>query len=526
MAVSPLDKDCELDHPYFHVRIAHGVPKTNGLATFFAGHRIERNGTQKPDGIFAAWCWDGKRLQVFNDRYGFYPLFYFLRDGEVAVSTSILRLLAEGAPFEFDEPGLAVFLRLGFFIGDDTPFRAIRAVPPDAMFEWQDGKLEVRGRLIVNKPARISRDDAIDGYISLFRAAIKRRVPPSEDLVVPLSGGRDSRHILLELLSAGYSPRCVTFKREPPMRNWDAEAASQLAKTLKLDHVVLEQPRSRVNAELRKNLKTQLCSDEHTHYLVLLDYLKERLPALTLYDGIAGDVLSAGSFSLKAERLALFESARFDDLAQNLFAAYTQRRDHESFLSQLLCPKHYNRFGRALAISHLSQELVKHAAAANPPGSFTFWNRTRREIALVPYSILRGAATVFSPFLDHELYDFLSSLPTSMLLDHEFHTDTIRRAYPKFADIPFADQVTVPANQHRSYFRHFAGGMAWHFMSTKPSHLLRYSFMMPRLVRGALGRHYGGALFTSMGFQAFPLYLHQLEIVMREAANGDLNSES
>jgi hypothetical protein len=67
---------------------------------------------------------------------------YYCRDGEFAISSSIPRLIEAGAPIEVDEPALAVFLRLGFFIGDDTPYKHIRALPPGATLVW-DGALQL-----------------------------------------------------------------------------------------------------------------------------------------------------------------------------------------------------------------------------------------------------------------------------------------------------------------------------------------------------------------------------------------------
>jgi hypothetical protein len=47
----------------------------------------------------------------------------------------------------------------------------------------------------------------------------------------------------------------------------------------------------------------------------------------------------------------------------------------------------------------------------NPLGSFCFWNRTRREIALAPFSTLEGVPTVYAPYLDNHLFDFINCPP-------------------------------------------------------------------------------------------------------------------
>ena len=75
-------------------------------------------------GPWAQWHWDGSRLLAEVDRYGFYPLFYAQLPDGLALSESIAELLSLGVSAEFDDAAMAAFLRVGFFLGEDTPFRA------------------------------------------------------------------------------------------------------------------------------------------------------------------------------------------------------------------------------------------------------------------------------------------------------------------------------------------------------------------------------------------------------------------
>jgi asparagine synthase (glutamine-hydrolysing) len=421
------------DEPYFYARKVDGRFETRGRPACLLGHQLHYPGQDRLDGIYAEWSWDGRRLRVRNDRYGFYPLYYFKGEGEIAVSPSIPRLLALGVPTELDQPGLAVFLRLGFFIGEHTAFRAILALPPDATLEWEGDSPKLSGRIVVRKPERLDRDQVIDAYVALFREAMRRRAPTEEIFTVPLSGGRDSRHILFELLSTGHVPEyCITFQHYPPRQGHDLAAASRLTNDLGIAHVVLHQRESRIQAELRKNIKTNFCSDEHAQYLVLADYLKGRVGLV--YDGIAGDVLSASSF-LSQYRLELFSIGKLEELASMLL-------DEEVRASWLLRADRRHYFSRELAMHCLTNELAKHADAPNPIASFYFWNRTRREIALAPYRVYGEAIKVYSPFLDHDLFDLLASIPASLQVDRKLHTDAILRGYPQFAHIPFAPPET------------------------------------------------------------------------------------
>jgi asparagine synthase (glutamine-hydrolysing) len=467
----------------------------NPLCAF--GHKLEPTARDIPDGIFAEWSWDGSRLTVRNDRYGAYPIYYFTRPGEICVSTSIPELLAQGAPAELDERGLAAFLRLGFFIGVDTPFKAIRVVPPAASFAWRDGHLQVSGAYAKGKRQHLKRSEAVDAYISLFRAAIRRRPPPREDFAVPLSGGRDSRHILLELCAAGYQPKlCITIPPFPPVESDDPVVATALTEALGVRHVVLRQARSQLRAEIRKNFQTSFCSDEHAWAVAMVDYLRGRVT--TAYDGLGGGMLSGNQSSLNVERAMLFDAGRLTDLGRTLLGR------KEARLAKLLHANPYRRFDHDLAVEHLVAELQNHADAPNPWRSFLFWNKTLRENALVPYSMITHSAQVYSPYLDHDLYDFLTSLPANISLD--LHTETIHQAYPRFANIPYGER-RVSAGTYRHRARRLALELAWYACRQAPSPLVRTSTVLRWLLRGVLHGDY-----ARMSEGVHPLVPHLLQL--------------
>jgi hypothetical protein len=262
---------------------------------------------------------------------------------------------------------------------------------------------------------------------------------------------------------------------------------------VKSDHVVIEQKASRFQAELRNNIVTNLCADEHAWLLAVADELKGKVR--TVYDGIGGDVLSESGY-LNKERLDQFESGSFEALARGFFVYDTET------LKQLVVHENRSIIDDEMAIHHLIDELKKHENAPNPVTSFVFWNRTRREIALSPYGVFRHIPTVFSPYLDHEVYDFLSSLPPGIQLDKQFHSDAIRRAFPQYAHIPF-EEKNAPAAESRKQYIQFRKDFALYVVSKKPSSLFRRSSLMPDLLSPLVRRR----------LSPLVLYLFQLELV-------------
>lgn len=425
-----------MEYPWIIVRKEGDRWVADGRARFEAGHRLPLpdGGT---DGIYAGWNWDGQRLLAENDRYGVQPLFYCHHDGKLMLSPSVIQLIALGAPAELDDAAMATFARLGFFLAEDTPFRAIRALPPNAMFEFADGRLTVRGKLTIVPPQSMTEAQAVEGYLDRFRGSIRRRPPTSDHFATPLSGGRDSRHILLELCAQNHAPQqAITIRRYRPKPGDDQSQANAIATAVGVPHHTVVPSRSFTDYESQKNVLTHFCTDEMWWVIPVSEHVRGRFDCL--WDGLAGDVLSAGLFLREVDHRA-FEAGQLERVAEELFKEWS---GSEAAVNGILHPDDQKRFTRELAMERTIQELRRHAGAASPISSFYFWNRTRREVALSPTSMYRGVERVYLPFLDHEVFNFLSSIPAAMLWPRELHTKTILQGYPDVAHVPFEDRST------------------------------------------------------------------------------------
>lgn len=441
----------EHDHPaplFFHAAVHGGGVAVRGARCALLGHSSSAARGEAPDGAFAGWEWEGERLRAFNDRYGFQSLYYAADANSVAVSPSPLALLALGVSSAPDARALSVFLRLGFFIGDDTPFAAIRAVPPGAALEWSLGRLRVMGHTPRPPIRRCTRDQAVDGFVELFRQAVARRLPRAP-YVLPLSGGRDSRHLLLELCRQGAPPAlCVTGRKFPPDTGGDVRVARLLAASVGIAQRVVPRPRSRLAAEAEAALRLGMTTLEGAWYLPVAQLLRER--TRETYDGIAGDVLSQ-SRSLEPGAMVLYRDGCFAELADQLLAART-----DAWLREILGPDGMREYDRKEATAHLAAELERHADAACPLAAFHFWNRTRRSVAPATFTLAGPGVTVHAPYLDHELFDFLASLPDELVADRRLHTDAIQRTYPEQRHVPYA----ADSRHGPSFFAHRAAYLA------------------------------------------------------------------
>ena len=468
---------------------------------------------------FVEWTFTRGTLVVRNDAFGLIPLFVYTRGDDIAVSPSLQKLLCEGAVAELDEAAVAVFLRLGFFVGEDTPFRHIRALPPGAMFVWREGMLEMRqGGSYVVPPRTIGRDEAIDQAIELTRQAVGRRMPMDNDVAVPLSGGRDSRHLLLELVHRGCRPRfAVTVPRYPPNAGEDQRVAPAVAAAVGIPHAIAIPTDRPAVAEARKNVETHFCADEHAWFYGMLDYVRGR--AATVYEGIGGSLWKVGWLPQRDVREA-WAAGRTEQVAERALEQHQQQPITDAVVKDLAPPG--VDFSRGLARQRLAQELERHAAAPDPGKSFHFWNRLRRELALVPCAMMPSFAAVHTPLVDRDLTEFLLSLepeivsPVLSRSDKRFHSEAIVRGYPKFAHVPF-EADAAPRSDPSAHYRQLAVEVARHLLAdwtdrrhglARPSCWMRSSYVLPRLAYMLVNRRYAESM---RWLPRAALYLRQLE---------------
>lgn len=439
----------------------------------------------------ADWSWNGRAAVVRTSRPGFLPLFYASTEDFFGVSTDLIALWKACPEVDLDDGALAVFLRSGTFIGDDTPFRQIRAVPPDSIVEWRDGEVRIeRGRMVRTAPSNPpGRRRALVEFGERLVHALRNILEGTDDgrrLVLPLSGGRDSRHVLLALMELGVRPDCcVTMRHYPPKPDEDARVARLVSERLELSHRVIDRAPDRFSAELRKNQLTYFCADEHAWILPLTDHVASGPPA-RMFDGLGGDVLAAGLFVTR-DRLDLLHSGRLDALADDLLGG-------DGYLPDLLGKDAATRWNRERALERVRAELERHLAAANPVGSYFLWNRTRREIALSTWSILGRAGPVHAPYLSAELFDFLTSLPAHDLADGRFHTDAIEHRYPHLRDLPFENPSVGPTALTRTERFRYARKSALMFLHPSKPRWVRSGFVLPRILLGLMSSRYGTLL--------------------------------
>jgi asparagine synthase (glutamine-hydrolysing) len=357
--------------------------------------------------------------EELQEQFGFIPK--FTRTGSSRIFHSLDECLKEtGEPAQVNFAALNVFLRSGLWLNGETPFLGIsRVLPPPEIVRPKD------------TPYR----QLVEAYIELFRKSVAHLLPV--DSVIALSGGKDSRHILFELHRANQSPE-YAITADMPWSPDETSVAAQLATATGIRHVIIPyRPSSAVEDEIYKNRKCNYASFEHRW---AAEFSRQR-DHLALWDGIAGDVLSESKL-LQEWNLSLFEKGALDELTERI----VDRRKIAFVDDQTLFPAQE-------ALDAVRRELEKHREAANPVGSFYFWNRTRINIGASAFGLFRPAGQrTLTPYLERDLWNLLAAIPARLLLERRLHSDVIREAFPEFAHIPYAVSAgREPLSTHRRH---------------------------------------------------------------------------
>jgi hypothetical protein len=412
----------------------------NGLTSYCGKDQVHLG----EENIYVSWSFDGEKFCFQNDRYGVYPFFYALQGDRLVGSNSFEFLASVAGKPKWDWDAISAFLYFGYFLGDTTPVKNIKVLPPGSRITARP-RLAVEGKSPLQKSANVPRKQGILKYGELFHEAMVSATNKFNPYQVPLSGGKDSRHIFLEAIACKNPPiRCVTTTKFAPKPPADVPVAKMLCEKFQVPHLYVKEQLSRYRAEVQKNLDTHFLSREHA-WLTSMTNKASRKDIPYFFDGIAGDVLSAPKnawgLGLNADLGELFKLRNRAKLSDHYIGPAF---DPEVF-KKLDLPELEN--SRERAISLFNEEIDRWRGSINPAMCFRFWNRMRRTISLSPYGVLSRLGVGVCPFLNPDVFDFLYGLPADYLVDGGFHAQAINERFPENRNIPYASELKPPPSR-------------------------------------------------------------------------------
>ncbi len=417
---------------YFKAQIKGNEVVTWGEDFCLLGRQYNLAGYPKPGGTWAKWNYRDGELTIENDCLGFYPIYYYRDETQIVVSNSILKIIAEAGDVEIDKAALKMFVHRNYFLDDCTAYAKIKTLAPNSTIKWTKDSFSVDSHLLAVKPLNLNSEQIVDTYIELTKQAVARNLPDNEKFIMPLSGGRDSRMMLLELMERGYKPElCVTCGE---MR--DVKIAKQICDKLDLNHKVLH-PRQRwVKDSVRKNVRISFSTLQHDWLMALGDFV--RTSNMLSYDGNGVGMFSRNAYTDEGMKFfELFRAGKYEEVEDY---AFPSNSPHEEYIEMLPDKFDYLKGGtNELRQQHLNN-LFRYKIYPNDLSAFSFYSNTRTAISTCPYGIMYPAK-IYCPLLDYDLFSFVAALTPEQVTENEPQAIAARKAYPEFADIPFYNEL-------------------------------------------------------------------------------------
>ncbi len=390
----------------------------------------------------ASWEWDGKRATAQTSETGFIPLYYTANSNRFAISTSLTTIRDRAGLTSLNWPAIVTCLATGQFLGSDTPLEGVHVLPIRSSLTWQDRKLEVKTAPLDIDRSSLDFEAASSRYISEVRDAVYRNLPEGSGALA-LSGGRDSRHILLELLRQYRPPeKIVTSGHYLTSSMADTSVATALGKRAGLAVRQVRPIPDRIRAEVQKNLLVESMTLSHSWALPLINAMST---STARFDGMNAGVLFGRSGVMVALR------SRFGDVRPQMNelvnAAIELMLDSPlARLRAMLEPGLIVDEMADEARSRMRRELLRFAEYPNPVQAYLHFNHTTRDTALFTYRMFDNPE-VACPFDDVAMARFGLGLPWSVSTDRRLQSEALRAEFSEFADIPFdEDWVEQPAS--------------------------------------------------------------------------------
>lgn len=207
------------------------------------------------DGMFAFAIWDEKEKELFaaRDRFGEKPFFYFIDKEQFVFASEMKALWAAGIERKVNLKLLFNYLTIGYVdnpnIPEETFFEGINKLPAANYLKYSmfDGLSGSGSRFLIenywdieieNENKKITDAEAIDQFGELLNRSVKRRLRSDVTIGTSLSGGLDSSSVIatLDSLTTHHSPLTAFTASFPTFEKDESSFAKLIADKFHLDH--------------------------------------------------------------------------------------------------------------------------------------------------------------------------------------------------------------------------------------------------------------------------------------------------
>ncbi len=170
---------------------------------------------EKIDGSFNIAVFDmaSKKALICNDRFGHRQLYYYEDDELFLFSAEMKAFLAyHRFSKNLDLKAVSDFFNYGFLLGDKTFFENVKLLKGGHIISFQNHRIKHKQYwdYRFGEESKQNIDELIEEADSIYCNTIKNRIGTAKDIIIPLSGGLDSRFITGHAMRLGVQPHVFT----------------------------------------------------------------------------------------------------------------------------------------------------------------------------------------------------------------------------------------------------------------------------------------------------------------------------
>ncbi|HEY5969683.1 MAG TPA: asparagine synthase (glutamine-hydrolyzing), partial [Chitinophagaceae bacterium] len=401
------------------------------------------------DGMFAFAVWDEKEKNLFvaRDRFGEKPFFYFLDNEQFVFASEMKALWAAGIERKVNLKLLFNYLTIGYVdnpnIPEETFFENISKLPAASFLKFSTSNFQLSISNywdidVENENKKINDAEAIEQFGFLLQRSIQRRLRSDVAIGTSLSGGLDSSSIIATLHSftSQNSPLTAFTSVFPGFEKDESVFAKLVADKFQLQHFTTTPDAATLHTDLEKLFYYQ--EEPFSSGSIYAQYkvyeLAKQKGIKVLLDGQGADETLAGYHKYyKWYWQELFRKRKL--ISSNELIAAKELGITEKFgwrnrvaalfpeFATLFLERHYllNALRHEDLTKDFTQLQSKEAYYITPEifslNGVLYFNTCMHGLEeLLRYADRNSMAhgrEVRLPFLDHELVEFIFSLPSN-----------------------------------------------------------------------------------------------------------------
>ena len=411
------------------------------LVEIYKERRLDR--LIEVNGSFIAAIYDTlkEKMTIVNDRYGLIKLYYYFDEDLFCFAPKIKPLLSMASNKLLKRESIVDFFLFGYLLGDNTFFRNVMQLNPGSILEISNGNLKLsryRDYEYAEIPETKTREELISQLDILWQNAVQRRTKLNRSIIIPLSGGLDSRAILAAALRC-ISKEDITTFTYGEKGSFDFEIGQIVAKESGVRNIPLAAEKINFEEKYKKSFYDIEGMIDATPYFAVDGYEGIKNYGNVIFSGTMIDVLLgrhilSNIFSpdlLKKEILSKTDQMEINKLIFN-----RQKLNDEAEIVQLFSQEFLKDMDimSSFSSTHPQFENIKNKRF---PDYFAAWDYNHRWNKYVYFAVFRKRDLFrYMTMLDSDLVDFTLKLSPEFRLDENLYIDMLLQRYPELFKIP------------------------------------------------------------------------------------------